>query len=353
MSTPTSITSRSPARMYQAVTPRRRMLAALSACAAAVALLAWPQAALAQQGGAAKPFPSQTMTIVVNGGAGSLPDIFARPLAEKLHAALGQSVVVDNRPGAGGMVALQHLKSSAADGHTLAIVTNAHMVWNPYVFPKLTYDPAKDLQPVSPVAVLPMAMVASPKAGVSTLAELVAKAKAEPGTLNYASSSNGSPPHVLFEFWRKQAGVDIVHIPYKTGPDALTATVAGDTQVYFAGTALVEPLVKDGRLKALAVSPKVDSPTFAQAPTLEQAGYPGFESAVWLGVVAPAGTPDAVVERLNQAIGQALQDEGFLKTMRANGSIALHESAAAFAQRIAQERTQWGPQLEKLGLKPQ
>ncbi|RMX03080.1 tripartite tricarboxylate transporter substrate binding protein [Corticibacter populi] len=292
------------------------------------------------------------MTIIVNGGAGSLPDIFARPLAEKLHAALGQPVVVDNRPGAGGMVALQHLKDSDGSGHTLAIVTNAHAVWSPYVFPKLTYDPAVDLKPVSPVAVLPMALTVNPQLPVSNLAELLALARREPGVLNYASSGNGSPPHVLFEVLREQAGVDIVHVPFKTGPDALTATVAGDTQVYWAGTALVEPLVKSGRLKLLAVSPHVDSPTFADVPTLQQEGFAGFESAVWLGVVTHRDTPDAVVARLNQVIGEAVADPAFVATMAAQGSIPYHDSAQGFAARIAAERAEWGPVLERLGIRP-
>ncbi|WP_238946633.1 Bug family tripartite tricarboxylate transporter substrate binding protein [Vandammella animalimorsus] len=330
--------------------PTRSGLLRRALCAALPALLAMPALAQAQQ--AAAPFPSRTVTLIVNGGAGSLPDLFARPLAEKLHATLGQPVVVDNRPGAGGMVAMKQLKESEPSGHTLAIITNAHAVWSPYIFPKLSYEPARDLLPVSPIAVLPMALVAHPGLGAANVAELVEKAKAQPGVLNYASSGNGSPPHVLFEFWRRQAGIELQHIPFKTGPDALTATLAGDTQLYFAGTALVEPMVRQQRLKVLAVSPKVDSPSFAGAPTLEQAGYPGFESAVWLGVAAPAGTPQAVVEQLNQAIGQALRDPGFIDTMRRNGSIPLHESATAFAQRIEQERSHWGPQLQKLGILP-
>ncbi|THU03813.1 tripartite tricarboxylate transporter substrate binding protein [Lampropedia puyangensis] len=292
------------------------------------------------------------MTLMVNGGPGSLPDIFARPLADKLRKSLGQAVVVDNRPGAGGMVAMQHLKEAGPSGHTLAIITNAHAVWNPYVFPSLTYNPTTDLQPVSPIAILPMAMAVNPKLGVSSVQELVAKAKAEPGVINYASSGNGSPPHVLFEVWRSQAGLDIVHIPFKTGTDALTSTVAGDTQVYFAGTALVEAMAKDKKLQVLAVSPHVESPTFAHAPTMEQAGFPGYESAVWLGVVAPAGTPDAVVNKLNTAISEALRDPAFATIMKANGSIPLHESAQDFAQRIAKERAEWGPQIEKIGIRP-
>ncbi len=301
---------------------------------------------------AADGYPSKTITVIVNGGAGSLPDNFARPLAERLRQVLGQPVVVDNKPGAGGLVALQALKTAPADGHTLAIVTNAHVVWNPFVFPKLTYDPQADLLPVSPIALIPMALVVNPKLPARSVEELVALAKREPGVLNYASSSNGSPPHVLFELFKEQSGSRIVHIPFRTGPDALTSVMAGDTQVYLAGTSLVEPMVKDGRLRVLAVSPSVKSPTFASVPTFADKKYNGFESAVWLGLVTNAGVPATVVERLNREIGQLLQDPAVQKVFESQGSLPYHASPAAFAQRIAQDRALWTPVLQKLDLKP-
>lgn len=300
---------------------------------------------------AAEPFPTRPVTLLVNGGAGSLPDSFARPLADKLRVALGQPVVIENKPGAGGMVAMQQLKSQPADGHTLAIITNAHAVWNPYVFSKLSYDPVTDLLPVSPISIIPMALAVNPKLGVSTVEELVALAKKEPGKLNYASSSNGSPPHVLFELFKQQAGLDVTHVPFKTGPDALTATIAGDTQIYLAGTSLVEPMVKDGRLKVLAVSPSVKSATFAGQPTLASKGHPGFETAVWLGVVSRPGVPEAVVQRLNREIGTALADPALATAFEGHGSLPYHASPAAFAQRIADDRALWGPVLQRIGLK--
>ncbi len=301
---------------------------------------------------AADAWPSKPITIVVNGGAGSLPDIFARPLGDRLSAALGQPVVIDNRPGAGGMVAMQQVKQAPKDGHTLAVVTNAHMVWNPYVFPKLTYDPATDLVAVSPISIIPMALVVNPKVPANTTAELFALAKKEPGKLNYASSGNGSPPHVLFEMLRDQAGANIVHVPFKTGTDALTSVVAGDTQIYFAGTSLVEPMVKDHRVRVLAVSPKVTAPTFANAPTLQSQGFDGYESAVWLGLVATAGTPPAVLKRLNEEVGKALKDPAMQQAMVAHGALPYHSSPEAFAQRIAAERGTWGPAIRRLGIQP-
>lgn len=328
-----------------------------AALVVALAAAALPKAASANTDDAGKAaaaaFPVKPMTLLVNGGPGSLPDMFARPLAERLHASLGQPVVVDNRPGAGGMVALQNLKESDGSGHTLAIITNAHAVWSPYIFPKLTYDPAVDLKPVGSLAVLPMALVVNPKVQANNLQELLAQAAAQPGVLNYASSGNGSPPHVLFEVLRAKTGEpDIVHVPFKTGPDALTSTVAGETQIYFAGSVLVEPMVKDGRLRAIGISPKVESEVFAATPTLESQGLDGFESAVWIGVATHKDTPDAVVVKINQAIGQALQDAGYLKFMQANGSIPAPDTPQGFARRIADERKAWGPVLEKLNIKP-
>ncbi len=296
-------------------------------------------------------FPFRPLTLIVNGGPGSLPDGFARPLAERLRLALGQPVVVENKPGAGGMVALQQLRTSPADGHALALVTNAHAVWNPYVFAKLSYDPRTDLLPVSPIAVIPMALVVNRALPVQSVADLVRLARDKPGELNYASSSPGSPPHVLFELFQSQAGTRIVHVPFKTGPEALTSVVGGDTQIYLAGTSLVAPLVQDGRLKVLAVSPAVASPLFAGAPTLEAAGYRGFEQAVWLGVVTNTGVPAAVVERLNREIGLALDDPALLRAIEAQGSLPFHASPAAFQARIDADRTLWAPILEKLNLR--
>lgn len=333
------------ARLCQAAS-RARLLLALPAALAILAAVTIPAGPAR-----AADFPSRPLTLIVNGGPGSLPDGFARPLAERLRLALGQPVVVDNKPGAGGMVALQQLKSSPADGHALALVTNAHAVWNPYVFSKLSYDPRTDLLPVSPIAVIPMALVVNPTLGVQTVADLVRLARERPGTLNYASSSPGSPPHVLFELFQSQADTRIVHVPFKTGPEALTSVIGGDTQIYLAGTSLVAPMVREGRLKVLAVSPKVTSPDFAGAPTLDEEGHPGFEQAVWLGVVTATGVPPAVVERLNREIGTALGDPAVLKAFEAQGSLPYHATPAEFQARIEADRVLWTPILEKLNLR--
>lgn len=301
---------------------------------------------------AADSYPSRPVTLLVGGGPGSLPDIFARPLADRLSRALGRPFVVENKPGAGGLLAMQALKASPGDGHTLAMVTNAHAVWNPHIFATLPYDPAQDLVPVSPVATIPMALVVDPGLGVASVAELMALARDKPGTLNYASSGNGSPPHVLFEMLRAQAGVDMVHVPFRTGTDALMSVIAGDSHVYLAGTSLVAPMVSDGRLRLLAISEAAPGAAFEGAPTLADSGFPGLEGVVWLGVVASRGTDAAVIDTLNREIGQALSEPTLRHALDNQGALPYHATAAAFAERIGADRDQWDPVLARMGLRP-
>lgn len=297
-------------------------------------------------------WPTKPIHLLVNGAPGSLPDLFARPLAEKLRTALGQTVVVENRPGAGGLLAMQALKNSAPDGHTLAIITNAHAVWNPYLFANMTYDPAADLLPVSPLAILPMALAVPPGAPFNTLQELVTQAKAAPGSLNYASSGNGSPPHILFELFKGQAGIDLMHVPFRSGPDAVNALLGDSTQAYLAGTALLQPLASSGKLKVLAVGAAERQPNLPDVPTFAEAGYPGFEQAAWLGLVTRSGVPDPIVQRLNTAVADALRDPAIAKLYETNGSLIYTDTPAGFANRIEADRKQWDPVMKKAGITP-
>ncbi|OVZ56386.1 ABC transporter substrate-binding protein [Pigmentiphaga sp. NML080357] len=290
------------------------------------------------------------MHLIVNGAPGSLPDLFARPIAEKMRQSLGQAVVVENKPGAGGLVAMTQLKNAPADGYTLAIVTNAHAVWNQYLFKNLPYDPSKDLQAVSPVATIPMVMAASPALQANSLKALVALAKEKPGTLNYASSSNGSPPHVLFEMFKLQTGADIVHVPFKSGPDALNSTIADRTQLYLAGSALIEAQIKDGRLKGLAVNTRERLANLPNVPTFAEQNLPGYEDSVWLGIVTRTGTPAAVVNKLNAEIAKAVQAEDMKKLYASHGSEVYLSSAERFAARIQADHELWGPVIRKANI---
>lgn len=295
-------------------------------------------------------YPARPIHLIVNGAPGSLPDLFARPIAEKMRASLGQAVVIDNRPGAGGLLAMTNLKNSAADGYTLAVVTNAHAVWNQYLFSKLPYDPRADLQAVSPIAVIPMVLTASPALPAGSLKELVSLAKAKPGALNYASSSTGSPPHVLFEMFKLQTGADILHVPFKSGPDALNSTIGDRTQLYLAGSALIEPQVKDGRLKALAVNTRERLPSLPGVPTFAEQGYPGLEDTVWLGIVAQAGVPADIVQKLNREIAKAVRAEDMKKLFDAHGSVVYTSSPEEFTARIKADHALWGPVIRKANI---
>lgn len=298
----------------------------------------------------AQDFPTKPIHVIVNGAPGSLPDLFARPIAEKMRQSLGQAVVVENKPGAGGLVAMTQLKNAPADGYTLAIVTNAHAVWNQYLFKNLPYDPSKDLQAVSPVATIPMVMAASPALQANSLKALVALAKEKPGTLNYASSSNGSPPHVLFEMFKLQTGADIVHVPFKSGPDALNSTIADRTQLYLAGSALIEAQIKDGRLKGLAVNTRERLANLPNVPTFAEQNLPGYEDSVWLGIVTRTGTPAAVVNKLNAEIAKAVQAEDMKKLYASHGSEVYLSSAERFAARIQADHELWGPVIRKANI---
>ncbi|WP_233146296.1 tripartite tricarboxylate transporter substrate binding protein [Pigmentiphaga sp. NML080357] len=298
----------------------------------------------------AQTYPARPIHLIVNGAPGSLPDLFARPIAEKMRQSLGQAVVVENKPGAGGLVAMTQLKNAPADGYTLAIVTNAHAVWNQYLFKNLPYDPSKDLQAVSPVATIPMVMAASPALQANSLKALVALAKEKPGTLNYASSSNGSPPHVLFEMFKLQTGADIVHVPFKSGPDALNSTIADRTQLYLAGSALIEAQIKDGRLKGLAVNTRERLANLPNVPTFAEQNLPGYEDSVWLGIVTRTGTPAAVVNKLNAEIAKAVQAEDMKKLYASHGSEVYLSSAERFAARIQADHELWGPVIRKANI---
>jgi len=295
-------------------------------------------------------YPARPIHLIVNGAPGSLPDLFARPIAEKMRTSMGQAVVIDNRPGAGGLLAMTNLKNSPADGYTLAVVTNAHAVWNQYLFNKLPYDPRADIQAVSPVAVIPMVLTASPALSAGSLKELVSLAKAKPGVLNYASSSTGSPPHVLFEMFKLQTGADILHVPFKSGPDALNSTISDRTQLYLAGSALIEPQVKDGRLKALAVNTRDRLPSLPSVPTFAEQGYPGLEDTVWLGIVTRTGVPADIVQKLNREIAKAVQAEDMKKLYDAHGSVVYTSGPEEFAARITADHALWGPVIKKANI---
>lgn len=279
--------------------PSRRLFSG----AAAAALLA---AALPA---AANDYPTKAVRVVVPYAAGGSTDALARMLGERLAQRLGQPVIVDNRPGASEQIAVTTVTKSAPDGHTLLLSTLSGLAVNPGLYgPKLPYDPQKDLVPVLLAASVASAVVVHPSVPVKTMAELGAYLKANQGKASYASAGNGTPSHLGMEYYKRQNGVDPVHVPYKGGAPALQELMGGQVQVMMALVPEAMPLVKSGRLRALAVTSPRRLPAHPDVPTVVEAGGKDFDMTFWYAFMAPAGTPAPVVAKLNQTLNAILQD---------------------------------------------
>jgi tripartite-type tricarboxylate transporter receptor subunit TctC len=309
--------------------------------------------ALAAQAAAAQPWPAKPIRLVVPFAPGGSSEIIARSLAAPLSAALGQQVYVDNKPGGAGNVAMEEVKRAPADGYTMILGHVGTLAVNPALFGKaLPYDPVKDFIPVSLVATVPNVIAVNPDLPVTTLADLVRKAKAEPGKLNYGSAGNGSAGHLAMEYFKQQAKVDIQHVPYKgTGP-MLTDLMGGQTQLTFNGVPPIIGQIKGGKLRAIAVGSAKRVPSLPDVPTIAESGYPGFETSQWYGILLPAGTPAPIVERLHREIVAALAKPETTKRIVDDGGAAVGNTPAEFAALIAREEKRWGEVVRSAGVKP-
>ena len=267
--------------------------------AALVLAVAAPQA-LAQAN-----YPDKPIRFIVPFTAGSGTDIVARTLGEALGRSLGQPIIVENRPGAGGTLGAAQVAKSVPDGYTLLVHSAGHVA-NASIYPSLPYDTLKDFSCVTTLASLPNVLIVSPAKGYKTLAELVDKARANPGTLNYGSAGMGSATHMNAEIFRRSAKFDAVHIPFKGTPEAMTETATGRIDYFFAPLSSAIPLIKDGRLQALAVGTAQRSSVLPNVPTTLEAGYPQSDYVFWVALLAPSGTPRAIVDRLNSEAAKAL-----------------------------------------------
>src|SRR5918992_166555 len=252
-------------------------------------------------------YPSRPIRLVVGFAPGGAADTVARAFQEPLSRALGQPIVIDNRPGAGSSIAAEHVAKSAPDGYTVLIASPSSILVNPLLSPQNPFQPLKELSPVSKVSASPLIVAVNPSIGVSTLRELIDHAKKHPGKLNYASSGNGSAPHLAAVLFRRLAGIDIVHVPFKGGAPAVQSVLAGDTQLSFATPPSVLPLVQAGRLRAPAITSRERTPLIPGVPGMIEAGLPEYEISFWYGFFVPAGTPREVVRKLFDATSQALR----------------------------------------------
>jgi tripartite-type tricarboxylate transporter receptor subunit TctC len=295
-------------------------------------------------------YPSRTVRIVVPFTPGSVTDIMARSVSDKLAASLGHPAIVENRPGAGGTLGIAQVAKSAPDGYTLVVVSAGYAV-NPVIYENLPYDSAKDLAGVIPLGNLPSVLFVSPALGVKSVQELIALAKEKPGTLNYPSAGVGSASHVNAEKFRVVTGINAVHIPMKGAPEMVSETIAGRTHFGFLGIAAALPAIRDGRLLGLAVSSAKHAPTLPNVPTIAEAGVPGAEFDFWIGVLAPAQTPRPIVSRLNFEFARALQSPDVRERHANLGAEPMPMSPEQFDAYMREQLATLGGLLRAAGVK--
>lgn len=299
----------------------------------------------------AETWPDKPIKFVVAAPAGSSLDVLARLIGDKLKDRLGQPVVVDNRPAAGGTVATDLVAKSPPDGYTMVMSFNGPLAFGPHLYSKLPYDPQKDLAPVIITSSQPNVLAVTAALPVRSVQELVAYAKANPGKLNYASVGNGSSSHLTMELLKSTAGLDIVHVPFNGSPPAVTATVQGETQMMFAVMQPLQGQIQAGKLRALAVTTAKRFPLSPDLPTIAESGFPGFEALAWNGVLVAAGTPKPIVARLNAEIDAILKDLTVKSTLNAQGFELVGGTPEAFAALIRSESEKWAPVITKTGAK--
>jgi tripartite-type tricarboxylate transporter receptor subunit TctC len=309
-------------------------------------VLAWAAGASAQ------PYPNKAVKLVVPFTAGSATDILARTLGQKLQEMWGQPVVVDNRPGAGGTIGTAIAAKSPPDGYTLLVNSAAH-AYNPSIYPGLSFDTVKDFVAVAPLAGQPNVLVVAPSSGFRTVAELIAVARAKPGQLNFGSAGTGSGTHINAEKFRLAAGIDVVHIPYKGTPEALTDTMTGRITYFFSPISAALPHVKEGKLLGLAVSTAKRSSVLPNVPTIAESGLQGFDYNLWVGMFAPAGTPADIVDKVNRDVGRALGTPEVKERLAALGAEAMVETPAEFAKFVAGEIEDSAKVIKAAGIKVQ
>jgi len=286
----------------------------------------------------AQGYPNKPIRLVVGFAPGGAADIIARTMSDPLARALGQGIVVDNRPGAGSSVAAELVAKAAPDGYTIMIASQSGMIINPIINKNVGYSTARDFIALTQVTNSPLVVAVNPSLKVTSIAELIAEAKKSPGKLNYATSGNGSLPHLATALFVALSGVKMEHVPYKSGGQSVQSVLAGDTQVTFATAPSVMPLVLSGRLRGIAVTTRKRSALIAGLPGMEEAGLPGYNVSIWYGFFVPAGVPGDITQRLFQATAQALQDVKLKQVLATDGTEALASSSPeAFAAFLREE----------------
>jgi tripartite-type tricarboxylate transporter receptor subunit TctC len=297
----------------------------------------------------AQAYPDKPIRMVVPFPAGGTTDILARATAQKLSESLGQQVIVDNKPGAGGNIGAQEVARSTPDGYTLVMGTVGTHAINPSLYKKMPYDHVKDFVPVSLVASVPNLLVVHPSVPVNSVKELIAHAKANPGKLNFASSGNGTSIHLSGELFKTMTGVQMTHVPYKGSAPAVTDLLGGQVQLMFDNMPSALPHAKAGKLKPLAVTSAKRFPGTPEIPTIAESGVPGYEASSWFGVLAPAGTPKEIVNKLSTEIAKALKTPEMKKKLEEQGAEAVGSTPEEFAAHIKAETAKWAKVVKESG----
>jgi tripartite-type tricarboxylate transporter receptor subunit TctC len=300
----------------------------------------------------AQQYPTKPIRMVVAFAAGGAPDIIGRIVGQRLNESLGQPVIVDNRPGATGNIGAEIVAKASPDGYTLFMATLSVAI-SPAFFRSLPFDPVKSFAPVGMVASVPLILVVHPSLPAKSVQELIELARSRPGAYNYASVGNGSPQHLSAELFKTTAGVNLVHVPYKGGGPATVAVLQGEAHLFFAGMPPALPHVKAGRLRALAVSTVKRSPSAPEVPTASEAGLPGFEADNWNAMLAPRGTPQRIVDLLNQELGKILKLSQIQALLIQTGAEAAYSTPQELAERIKSETVKWGKVARAAGVKPE
>lgn len=315
------------------------------ATAAALAAIFWTPTAWAQS------YPTKPVRIIVPFGAGGPADLYARYLGQRLEKPLRQSFVVEDRPGAGSIIGTDVVAKSAPDGYTLLLMSNTHTV-NESLVPKKPFTLMKDFVPIAPINSSDLLLVVHPSVPAKSVKQLVALAKSKPGGLNYASSGTGTPYHMAGELFKALAGVDIVHVPHKSSGDARTSVMSGQVEMMIDAITTMAPIAKSGKVRALATSGKERSTVLPDLPTIAEAGVKGYETTIWLGIMAPAGTPKQIVERLNAEITRIVSQPDVKKTWSEQGARPMTMTTAQFEKYLNADIAKWAKIVKISGARP-
>ena len=310
--------------------------------------------AVAAANAQAQNFPNRPLRIIMPFPAGtSVNDVLGRALAQRLSEPLGQQVIFDNRSGAAGTIGSEMVAKSPPDGYTLLLAATGPLTIAPFVYRKLGYDTLRDFAPVAMVAIVPYIIVAHPSVPAKNLKELIALAKSRPKQLLFASSGTGGTPHLCTELMMSQAGISMLHIPYKGGSPAMIDTIAGQTHLYCTSVTNAAPFIKQGKIRGIGVTTLKRSPVLPDLPTLDEQGLKGFDVSQWMGVLAPAKTPPAVVQRLHQAIARVVNDPEYVKFVQQQGAEVALMTPDEVTALMRNDLERWGKLVKAVGIKPE